>query len=64
MVYLVLGAVAAAIGRLMGVDWLDPQTDAALIERLAEFAVIIALSAAGLRLDRPLRAREWQSRGG
>ena len=61
MVYLVLGAVAAAIVRLIGVDWLDPETDAALIERLAEFAVIIALFAAGLRLDRPLRAREWHS---
>jgi len=61
MVYLVLGAVAAAIVRLIGVDWLDPETDAALIERLAEFAVIVALFAAGLRLDRPLRAREWHS---
>jgi NhaP-type Na+/H+ or K+/H+ antiporter len=61
MVYLVLGSVAAAIVRLLGVDWLDPETDAALIERLAEFAVIIALFAAGLRLDRPLRAGEWHS---
>jgi NhaP-type Na+/H+ or K+/H+ antiporter len=61
MVYLVLGAGAAAIVRLIGVDWLDPETDAALIERLAEFAVIIALFAAGLRLDRPLSAGQWHS---
>ncbi len=61
VVYLVLGAVAAGLVRALGVDWLDPIEDAALIERLAEFAVIVALFGAGLRLDRPLRWREWSS---
>jgi NhaP-type Na+/H+ or K+/H+ antiporter len=61
MVYLVLGAAAAALVRALGVDWLDPIQDAELIERLAEFAVIVALFGAGLRLDRPLRWRAWAS---
>jgi sodium/hydrogen antiporter len=61
VVYLVLGAVAAGLVRALGVDWLDPIEDAALIERLAEFAVIVALFGAGLKLDRPLRWGEWSS---
>lgn len=61
MVYLVLGAAAAGLVRALGVDWLDPMQDAELIERLAEFAVIIALFGAGLKLDRPLRWRAWAS---
>jgi sodium/hydrogen antiporter len=61
MVYLVLGAAAAGLVRALGVDWLDPIQDAELIERLAEFAVIIALFGAGLKLDRPLRWRAWGS---
>ena len=61
MVYLVLGAAAAAVIRLLGVDWLDPIEDAELVERLAEFAVIVALFAAGLKLDRPLERASWLS---
>ena len=61
MVYLVAGAAAAGLGRALGIEWLDPMEDAALIERLAEFAVIVALFGAGLKLDRPLRWREWAS---
>jgi NhaP-type Na+/H+ or K+/H+ antiporter len=61
MVYLVLGAAAAGLLRALGVDWLDPVEDARLIERLAEFAVIVALFGAGLNLDRPLRWHEWGS---
>lgn len=61
MVYLVLGAAAAGLVRALGVEWLDPIRDAELIERLAEFAVIIALFGAGLKLDRPLRSRAWAS---
>jgi sodium/hydrogen antiporter len=61
MVYLVLGAAAAGLVRALGIDWLDPVEDARLIERLAEFAVIVALFGAGLKLDRPLRWQEWAS---
>jgi sodium/hydrogen antiporter len=61
MVYLLAGAAAAGLGRALGIDWLHPIEDAALIERLAEFAVIVALFGTGLKLDRPLRWREWAS---
>jgi NhaP-type Na+/H+ or K+/H+ antiporter len=61
MVYLVLGAAAAGLVRALGVDWLDPVEHARLIERLAEFAVIVALFGAGLKLDRLLRWGEWAS---
>ena len=53
-VYLVLGAIASAGLHLLGVELLDPIKQSKLIERLAEFAVIIALFGAGLRIDRHL----------
>ena len=61
IVYLVLGAVASLGLHALGVALLDPLDDAELIERLAEFAVIVALFASGLRLDRALTWRAWQS---
>lgn len=61
MVYLLLGAVAAGLARALGVHWLNPAEDAQTIERLSEFAVIVALFGAGLKLDRPLRWRRWSS---
>jgi NhaP-type Na+/H+ or K+/H+ antiporter len=61
VVYLVLGAVASVGLHGLGVDLLDPLDDAELIERVAEFAVIVALFASGLRLDRPLSWRQWDS---
>lgn len=61
VVYLVLGAVAALGLHLLGVELLDPIEDSKVIERAAEIAVIIALFAAGLRLDRPLGWRTWRS---
>jgi sodium/hydrogen antiporter len=61
LIYLGLGAAAAfVIGRL-DVDWLDPVADAELVEHLAEAALVIALFSAGLKLDRPLRPRDWSS---
>ncbi|MGK2931555.1 MAG: cation:proton antiporter [Solirubrobacterales bacterium] len=60
-VYLVLGAMASAGLHLLGVNLLDPIDDAKLIEHLAEFAVIIALFGAGLRLDRHLGWKRWRS---
>jgi sodium/hydrogen antiporter len=61
VVYLVLGAIASLGLQLLGVEPLDPLDDAHLIERLSEFAVIVALFSAGLRLDRPLGWRQWRS---
>jgi NhaP-type Na+/H+ or K+/H+ antiporter len=60
-VYLLLGALASAGLHLLGVDLIDPIEQADLIERLAEFAVIVALFGAGLRLDRRLGWSEWRS---
>jgi sodium/hydrogen antiporter len=60
-VYLVFGAIASLGLQLLGVDLLDPIEDADLIERASEFAVIVALFSAGLRLDRPLNWAAWRS---
>ncbi len=60
-VYLVLGVLAAAGLSALGIDLLDPMDDAKLIEHLTEFAVIIALFGAGIRLDRHLGWQRWKS---
>ena len=59
LIYLVLGVLAAAAIEVIGVGWLNPIDDAGLFERLAEFAVIVALFATGLKLDRQLSWRAW-----
>lgn len=61
IIYLLFGAVAAGVLNLLDVGLLDPFEDYQVIERLAEFAVIIALFGAGLRIDRPLGWRAWRS---
>jgi NhaP-type Na+/H+ or K+/H+ antiporter len=61
IVYLVFGAVASAALSLLGVEILDPFSDYEVIEHLAEFAVIISLFGAGLRIDRPLGLKAWRS---
>lgn len=60
-VYLVLGALASAGLHLLGVELLDPISDSRLIEHLSEFAVIVALFGAGLRLDRHFGKGRWHS---
>lgn len=42
-------------------DWLNPLENRYLTERLTEFVVIIALMGAGLKLDRPLSWRGWET---
>jgi len=61
VIYLGLGAAAAAAIGLLDLRWVDPLDDARLFERVTELAVVIALFATGLRLDRPLRAAEWRT---
>ena len=62
VVYLALGALAAVGLALLGVPPLEPLAgDGQLIERLSEFAVIIALFAGGLRIDRALSWSNWRS---
>jgi NhaP-type Na+/H+ or K+/H+ antiporter len=61
IIYLGLGAGAAVVIQLAGVDWVDPLADEKLIERLAEFAVVIALFGTGLKLEEPFARRSWGS---
>ena len=61
IVYLFFGAILAGGLAVLGIDLLDPFTDATVIEHLTEIAVIIALFSAGLKLDRPLNWRGWRS---
>lgn len=61
VIYLLFGALAAVGLDLLGIELLDPLADARVIERLAEFAVIVALFGAGLRIDRPMGWVRWRS---
>lgn len=61
IVYLVLGGVAATILELLGVELLDPFRDEQVLEHLAEFAVIVALFTAGLKIDRSLTWKQWRT---
>jgi NhaP-type Na+/H+ or K+/H+ antiporter len=61
LIYLVLGLGGAAAVELLGVHWLDPVDDAEVVERLAEFCVIVALFSTGLKLDRELSWGAWAS---
>jgi NhaP-type Na+/H+ or K+/H+ antiporter len=54
LIYLALGITAATMIDVLGVRWLDPLGDAKTIERLAEFALIVALFGTGLKLERAL----------
>lgn len=61
VVYLALGIAVAAIVELLGVRWLEPFRDASAISHASEVAVILALFATGLALERPLGLRHWRS---
>jgi NhaP-type Na+/H+ or K+/H+ antiporter len=61
IVYLALGFAAAAGIALLDAPWLDLEEDHQTVERLSELAVIVALFATGLRLDRRLTWRAWRS---
>jgi NhaP-type Na+/H+ or K+/H+ antiporter len=61
LIYLGLGAVAAAAIQVLDVAWIDPLKDEKVIEHVAEIALIFALFSSGLKLDRALRWREWGS---
>ena len=61
LIYLLLGLAAAGVIELFGLGWLDPLEDATVFERLTELAVVIALFATGLKLDRELSWARWGS---
>lgn len=61
LIYLLLGLGAAAGIDVLAVDWVDPIADAEVFERAAELAVIVALFATGLKLDRELSFHGWRN---
>ncbi|HMO01249.1 MAG TPA: cation:proton antiporter [Miltoncostaeaceae bacterium] len=61
VVYLALGALGAVGLAALDHDWFSLVGDAELVERFAELAVIVALFATGVRLDRPFTWRGWRS---
>ena len=61
LVYLAMGFAAAVGIEILGLTWLDPLDDPEIMERVTELAVIIALFATGLKLDRPFEFRTWSS---
>ena len=63
IIYLGLGLGAAVVIELLGIGWLDPISDAELVEHVSELAVIIALFATGMSLDRPLNRASWAGVG-
>jgi sodium/hydrogen antiporter len=61
IVYLALGGLGAAGIAALDANWLDLVEDHEVVEHLSELAVIVALFATGLRLDRRLELRAWRS---
>lgn len=57
VIYLALGLMAATAIDAFEVSWIDPLSDAKLLERLSELAVVVALFATGLKLERALERR-------
>jgi sodium/hydrogen antiporter len=61
-IYLGIGLAGALLIEGLGVKWLDPVADAKVVEHLAEIAVIVALFATGLKVDRDIRdVRSWSA---
>jgi NhaP-type Na+/H+ or K+/H+ antiporter len=61
VIYLAFGVAAALTIAVFDLRWIDPVDDARVVERLAEFAVIVALFSTGLKLDRDLSWSGWSS---
>ena len=61
MVYAALGLGVAAAIHGLGIGWLEAEKDIAVIEHVAEAAVVVTLYATGLQIDRELRLVGWRS---
>ena len=61
VVYLALGLVAAVGLNVLDVDQLDPFEDEILVERVTELAIIVAIFAAGIAVERGIDRRKWLS---
>jgi NhaP-type Na+/H+ or K+/H+ antiporter len=61
IIYLAIG-VAIGLGvAWLDADWFDPITQPELLTRMAEFAVIVSLFGAGVKLDTPFSWRAWRA---
>ena len=61
LIYVLLGALAALAMSALDVSPIDPVNDHALIERLSELALIVAVFSAGLTVERHVRRRSMIS---
>ena len=61
IIYLVLGGVAAVGLNVLDIAPLDPLQDEQLIQRVTELALIVAIFAAGLAVEREISRRKWVS---
>ncbi|MEH3053480.1 MAG: cation:proton antiporter [Patulibacter minatonensis] len=59
VIYLGLGVAVAVIVDLLDVRWVDPVRDASAVSHASEVAVIVALFATGLSIERPVGWRAW-----
>jgi len=59
--YLLLGLFAAGVLSVLEVAPIDPLAKPALLERVAELALVVAVFATGLRLESGFRWRTWRS---
>src|SRR5215211_5910382 len=59
--YLLLGLFAAGVLSVLEVNPIDPIAEPALLERVAELALVVAVFATGLRLESGFRWRTWRS---
>ncbi len=59
LLYLLVGVALGPWG--FGLITLDPLRSSAVLERLTEFAVLVSLFTAGLKLRNPLADRRWHS---
>lgn len=63
IIYLCLGILAAFAVEVLDLRWIQPFENAELLEHVSELAVIIALFATGLKLDRPFNRLAWAGVG-
>jgi len=61
LIYLVAGVAAGLLLSAIGVDWYDPVDEAEIFVRAAEFALIVSLFGAGVKLDRRLTWPNWRT---
>ena len=59
--YLGFGLLAAAGLHVLDIGWIDPFDDSEVFEHASEVAVVVALFATGLKLDRELTFHGWRN---